>query len=513
MSAGAIYPGRVITRDVEERPDVCIVGSGPGGSVLAAGLCAKGLKVVMLEEGGYHRRQDYSLHEEKAFPMLYQEQGMRATADAGITILQGRTVGGGSVVNWTTSFRTPKVTLERWARVHGVEGIDEATLAPHWDAVEQRLSVHDFVDAHNGNNSVLVRGCQALGYQVHATRRNTNSRCFNSGYCGFGCPVDGKNDMVVTYLPDAVAKGLKVYSNCRVERFEVDGGKVSKVNATVLDDVTHQPTGRTVTVRPKVLVLSAGAINSPGILLRSGLNANGQVGKRTFLHPVVAMASVHAKPIEPYFGAPQSSASHHFIERGDDEFGFFLETAPIHPMLASGAFQGFGLPHEELMRQLPFSNVLLGLTRDGFIEGDEGGTVTLKSDGRPTVAYPISPKLQSAFREACKVMARIQFAAGATSVVTLTGVRLQRPEEIAKLDDLRYGVLDQPLFSAHQMGGCAMGHDPARSVVDSQFRHHAVPNLFVVDGSVFPTSLGVNPQHTIYGLSSYATSFVGQAAA
>jgi choline dehydrogenase-like flavoprotein len=511
MSPGAIYPGSVITRDVEERPDVCIVGSGPGGSVLAAGLCARGLRVVMLEEGGYHRRGDYSLHEEKAFPMLYQEQGMRATADAGITILQGRTVGGGSVVNWTTSFRTPKVTLDRWARVHGVKGLDEVALTPHWEAVEKRLGVHDFVDAHNGNNSVLVRGCEALKFQVHATRRNTNNRCFNSGYCGFGCPVDGKNDMVVTYLPDAVAQGLKVYSNCRAERFEVEGGKVSVITATVIDDLTHQPTGRTVTVRPKVLVLSGGAINSPAILLRSGVNQNGQVGRRTFLHPVVAMASVHAKPIEPYFGAPQSSASHHFIERGEGEVGFFIETAPIHPMLASGAFQGFGVPHEELMRQLPFSNVLLGLTRDGFVDGDEGGTVTVKADGRPSVAYPISAKLQEAFREACKAMARIQFAAGATSVLTLTGVRLQSVDELGKLDGLKYGVLDQPLFSAHQMGGCAMGGDPARSVVDSQLRHHTLPNLFVVDGSVFPTSLGVNPQQSIYGLSSYATGFVAQA--
>lgn len=511
--SGAIYPGSVITRDLELKPDVCIVGSGPGGSVLASKLTAAGLKVVMLEEGGYRTRLNRKLHEEFAFPHLYQDQGLRSTADAGITILQGRTVGGGSVVNWTTSFRTPKNVLETWAREFKVEGLDEAALNPHWEQIEQRLQIHPQPDdQHNPNNAVLVRGCKALGWSVEATRRNTGNRCVNSGYCGFGCPTEGKNDMVVTYIPDAVAKGLQVYANTRVDRIELAGRKVAKVHATVLDDESRQPTARKVTVSPKVLVLSCGAINTPALLLRSGIDPNGRTGKRTFLHPVIAMAAEFERHIDGYYGAPQSAASHHFIERGPDKVGYFLETAPMHPMLAAGAFRGFGLPHEELVSRLPHSNVLIGLARDGFVSGDDGGVVSVKDDGRWQLDYPIRPFIQEAHREACKAMAKIQFAAGAKRVITLSGTLIESPEQIGKLDSASYEVLRVPLFSAHQMGGCAMGGDPATSVVDSQLKHRSADNLFVVDGSVFPTSLGVNPQLSIYGISSYAAPFVGKAA-
>ena len=200
------------------------------------------------------------------------------------------------------------------------------------------------------------------------------------------------------------------------------------------------------------------------------------------------------------------------VNRGPDKVGFFIETAPIHPMLAASAFQSFGRELGDFMARLPHVSVLLGLTRDGFVPGDEGGQVTVTADGRAKTEYPIGPHLKEALREACKAMARMQFAAGAKRVVTLSGVVLESPDAVSKLDALDCSVLRMPLFSAHQMGGCAMGGDPSTSVLDSQFRHRAADNLFVVDGSVFPTSLGVNPQLTIFGLARYAAQFVGAAA-
>ncbi|MBS2030352.1 MAG: GMC family oxidoreductase [Deltaproteobacteria bacterium] len=510
--SGAIYPGTLVTSDLELTADVCIVGSGPGGSVLASRLCDKGLKVVMLEEGGYPTRRGYSRREPETYPMLYQDRGVRATADAAITILQGRTVGGGSVVNWTTSFRTPKATLDVWEREHGVRGIDQAALNPHWDAIEKRLEIHQQPEwGVNANNGVLLRGAKALGLDAQRTFRNTSVRCVNSGYCSFGCPNDGKNDMTLTFIPDAVAKGLEVYADVRAERIELEGRKVARVVASVIDRNNGRPTGAKLTVKPKVLAVSCGAINSPNLLLRSGIDNAGRTGKRTFLHPVILMASEFEQRIDGWYGAPQSAASHHFIDRGPGKVGFFLESAPIHPMLAGSAFQAFGTELEDRMSRMPYTNVLLGLTKDGFVKGDDGGTVTALDDGRPKLDYPVNRHLQEALREACKAMARVQFAAGAKRVATATGVVLNSVDDIAKLDALSYGALDQPLFSAHQMGGCAMGGDPDTSVVDSQLRHRAADNLFVVDGSVFPTSLGVNPQLSIYGISSYASTFVGAA--
>lgn len=512
MSAGAIYPGSALTKDHVVEADVCIVGSGAGGSVLAARLCEAGLSVVMLEEGGYFTRDTLPLDEGTAYPRLYQEQGMRATEDAAIAILQGRAVGGGTLVNWTTSFRTPTPVLEWWASKHGVEGLDAATLTPHWEAVEQRLNVHTQPEEEvNANNGVILRGGRALGMKPQLLRRNVKG-CINSGYCSMGCPTDGKQHMVITYLPDAVKKGLRLFANCRVDRIEHEGRRVKSVRASVIDGETFQPTGRTLEVRARVTALCGGAINDPAILLRSGFDPNGRTGKRTFLHPVVPTASRHAARIEPYFGAPQSVAILDFIDRGADKVGFFLESAPVHPMISAGAFGGFGRPHAELMAQLAHTQVVLGLTRDGFVEGDEGGEVVLRSDGRPALRYPFRPALQEALREASHTAARIQVAAGAEMVLMANGTPLA-PGEIDRIRDVRFEALSMPFFSAHQMGGCGMGADPARYVVDSTFKHHHADNLFVVDGAVFPTSVGVNPQLTIYGLAHRAAEFVLKAAA
>lgn len=491
--------------------DVCIIGSGAGGAVLASGLVARGLSVVMLEEGGDYSKADFDLQEGNAYPLLYQEQGMRATADLAITILQGRSVGGSTTVNWTTCFRTPNQILRHWAEVHGVEGLDEATLAPHFDAVEQRLHITPWPEElANPNNRVLLDGGRALGWEVGPLKRNVKA-CVNSGYCGLGCPVDAKQAMHLTYLPDALAGGLVLFSDVRAETIETRGDRAVAVHGRALTS-QGRPSAHGVTVRSKVVVSSAGSINGPALLLRSGLDDHGRVGKRTFLHPVVAMAAFYDRKIEPFYGAPQSIGSHQFADRGE-RVGFFLETPPVHPMLAATAFTGFGVAHQNFLSRLANLGVLIGLCVDGLHEGDEGGTVSLRRDGRVRVDYPIRPALQEAFLAASTVMARIQLAAGAQEVHSLhrEPVVIRNEADLALLEKAPWGALHHAIFTAHQMGGCAMGADPRHSVVDSQLRHHRVNNLFVVDGSVFPTSLGVNPSETIYALAHWAADNVAAA--
>ena len=510
---GRIVDAAALRADEEVRCDVCIVGSGAGGAVLAAGLVERGLEVVMLEEGGHHTRSEFDLQEAHAFPMLYQERGLRATADLAITVLQGRGVGGSTTINWTTCFRTPEAIFEHWRRAHGVEGIDGQTLAPHFDAVEERLSIHEWPLAlANANNRVLLDGCRALGWTVAPLRRNVKG-CVNSGYCGMGCPVDGKQSMLVTYVPDAVDRGMSLWVHARAERIEVSGGKVVAVHASALDPATDRPTGRRLVVRPKVFVSSAGAINGPALLLRSGLNANGRVGKRTFLHPVVAMAAFFDEPVNAFYGAPQSVGSHHFADRGEGKVGFFLETPPVHPMLAATAFGGFGAAQQDFLARLPTLGVLIALSIDGLLPGDEGGTVSLRRDGRVRIDYPVSDALAESFRASCMAMARIQLAAGSREVCSLhpDPVVVRSDADLPALEAAPYGSLRHSIFTAHQMGGCAMGADPDTSVVDSNLRHHQIHNLFVVDGSVFPTSLGVNPSETIYALAHWARDRVAAA--
>lgn len=510
--AGEILDGAQITADVDRSCDVCIVGSGAGGAVLAQRLVAQGLDVVMLEEGPRVSRRDFTLQEGDAYPMLYQERGTRSTSDLGITILQGRSVGGSTTVNWTTCYRTPERILAHWREHHGLT-LTTDQLLPHWESVEARLNITPWHLPPNPSNHKLAEGCAKLGWEHHVTRRNVNG-CMNSGYCGLGCPVDGKQAMHVTYLPDAVAGGLHIYADTRVQRLEVQGNRVVAVHGEVVERGTdNHGTGRSVVIRPKVTVSSAGAINGPALMLRSGLDRGGLVGRRTFLHPVVAVVGFYDEPIHAWYGAPQSVASHHFIDRGPDAFGFFLEAAPQQPMLGATAAPLMGPDFQDYMQQLGNLGAIIALHTDGLLAGDEGGTVRLKADGRVELQYAISDRLQRGFRASMEAAARVHLAAGAREVGTLHlhPVRMASEADLPRLDAAAFGAHEHTIFTAHQMGGCGMGGNPETSVCDPEFRFRGVDNLFVVDGSILPTSLGVNPSETIYGLASYAAQFVGGA--
>ena len=248
-------------------------------------------------------------------------------------------------------------------------------------------------------------------------------------------------------------------------------------------------------------------------LLRSGLNQNGRVGHRTFLHPVIALAGVYDEVISPYFGAPQTVGSHHFIDRGPERYGIFLEAAPMHPMLTSSASGEFGPPLGGLMSRLAHVSGLISLHVDGLLPGDEGGTVSLRADGRPDIAYPVDARLAEAMKASHEILSKVHFAAGARQVATLhtSPVVMETEADVSRLAQAEYGAMKHAIFSAHQMGGCSMGPRREDSVVDATLRHHELPNLFVVDGSVLPTALGVNPSETIYGLAHRAREHVAAA--
>jgi choline dehydrogenase-like flavoprotein len=481
--------------------DVCVIGSGAGGAIAAATLAAAGARVVLLEEGGHHTRRDFNLQESWAYPAMYQEHGNRTTEDLSILILQGRTVGGGTTVNWTSSFRVPERTTRLWADRHGVSGIDAMTLAPHYDAVEARLNVGPGnPDDVNANNRKLLDGARRLGWDAELIRRSVKG-CARLGYCGMGCPLDAKQSALVTYVADAVAAGADLFSDCRVTTVELDGRRARRVIAEALDRAPDRPTGRRLVVEPRRgVVVAAGAINTPALLLRSKLG-NGSVGRRTFLHPTVPIVGVFDERIEGFYGPPQSVACHTFADRGE-RVGFFFETAPVHPMLAAIALPGFGGAHRARMQQLAHAQATIALLVDGHHE-DEGGTVSLTRSGRVKLAYPIGAALVEAARTAIGNMAHLLLAAGAREVVSLhtDPVVVRRESDLPALEAAPFGPNQHTLFSAHQMGGCAMGDDARRAVVTSRGRLHDADNVWVCDGSVFPTSLGVNPQLTIYALA------------
>lgn len=485
--------------------DVAIVGSGAGGGVTAEILTAAGLNVVIVEEGALKSSRDFRMREAEAYPALYQESAARKTRDKAINILQGRTVGGSTTVNWTSSFRTPPTTLAHWQRRYGLTGYTVEALAPWFERMEQRLHITDWQTPPNANNDLLRQGAGKLGIHTAAIRRNVNG-CWNLGYCGMGCPTNAKQSMLITTIPAALAGGATLLTRARAERLVLRGDKAEHVLVAALGADGIVPTGRTVTVRARHVVVAGGAINSPGLLLRSGAPDPHQLlGKRTFLHPTLVSAGRFAQPVEGYAGAPQTVYSDHFLDTlpVGGPVGYKLEVPPLHPLLLSTTLAGFGAAHAEAMRHFAHTQGMLALLRDGFHDDSQGGQVHLRGDGTPELDYAMTDYLWDGARRALLTMAEIQFAAGAEAVLPLHEMGRHHTswsEAKAAIEALPMAPLLTRVASAHVMGGCTMAAQEGDGVVAPDGRYRNLANVSVHDGSLFPTSIGANPQLSIYGI-------------
>lgn len=509
------HNGSRLEQDLTLEADVAIVGSGAGGGTTAEILSAAGFKVLLIEEGPLKTSSDFKMQEAEAYPSLYQEGIGRMTKDGAITILQGRAVGGTTLVNWTSSFRTPEPTLEHWAREHGVKGLSVAEMAPWFEKMEQRLGVAPWAIPPNPNNDVIRLGCEKLGLHWKVIPRNVRG-CWNLGYCGMGCPTNAKQSMLVTTIPATLDKGGELLYLARAEKLLIEGDKVTGIECLGLDERCVAPTGRKILVKARHYVLAGGGINTPGLLLRSDApDPHGRTGKRTFLHVVNFSAAQFERLINPFYGAPQSIYSDHF--QWDDgatgRMSYKLEVPPLQPSLTATLLGRFGVDNALRMEQLPHTNVMLALMRDGFHPDSAEGTVELRGDGSPVLDYRMTDYTWDGIRRAYQVMAEIQFAAGARAVLPMhadADYVKTLGEARSLIDGLPMELYRARLGSAHVMGGCAMGEDPQQAVTDSLGRHHQLANLSIHDGSLFPTSIGANPQLSIYGLTAKLASALAE---
>lgn len=509
------YDGSRLETDLTLEADVAIIGSGAGGGTTAQILSEMGLKVLLIEEGPLKTSRDFKMLEDQAYSTLYQEGIGRMSKDGAITILQGRAVGGTTLINWTSSFRTPPATLEHWASEHAVKGHSVADMAPWFAKMEQRLSVAPWIMPPNANNDVIRVGCEHLGYSWGVIPRNVLG-CWNLGYCGMGCPSNAKQSMLVTTIPATLEKGGELLYLARAERLLVTGDRVTGLTCQAMDERCFAPNGRTITVNARHFVLAGGGINSPAVLMRSTVpDPHQRVGKRTFLHLANFCAGLFDGVINPFYGAPQSIYSDHFqwADGVSGRMSYKLEVPPLHPALASTLLGGFGQENAERMALLPHTHMMLALMRDGFHPDSTGGTVQLRSDDTPVLDYPISPYTWDGIRRAWHSMAEIQFAGGARSVMPMHADARQAKnfaEARRMIDELSLEIFRARLGSAHVMGGCAMGEDPRQAVCDSLGRHHHLQNLSIHDGSLFPTSIGANPQLSVYGLTAQLATALGE---
>jgi len=483
--------------------DVVIIGSGAGGGVSAEIFAAAGYQVLLIEEGPLKTARDFKMREKDAYPQLYQESAGRKTLDKAINILQGRSVGGSTTVNWTTSFRTPEQTLLHWKNNFGIEAHNQKSLTPWFETMGQRLNIEPWKVPANANNQTIANGAEKLGWSYSSIARNVKG-CANLGYCGLGCPINAKQSMLTTTIPAALKAGAKLLYKARVERINYQRGRVTGCELVAMDDFGQPMPNRNISVVASLVILSGGAIGSPAVLLRSQVpDPHKLIGKRTFLHPTVISAAVMPEAVNGYAGAPQSIYSDHFLWPDNDDMGFKIEAAPLHPLLTSTVLTSFGQQHFDLMQQFPHIQGSIALLRDGFDERSVGGEVILDDYGYPKLSYELNDYFWSSARKALLAMAELQFAAGAEQVLPLhlySQPYTDWGQAKSAIEELPMKSLKALVFSAHVMGGCAMGSDPKRSVVDEAGRFHHLKGLYIFDGSIFPTSIGANPQLSIYGM-------------
>ncbi|MDO8448379.1 MAG: GMC family oxidoreductase [Rhodoferax sp.] len=488
--------------------DVAIVGSGAGAGVTAELLARAGLHVVIVEEGPLKSSSDFNQKEAEAYPSLYQESAGRKTEDKAITILQGRCVGGSTTVNWTSSFRTPSGTLSYWQQNFGLADYTNDALAPYFQQAERRLNIGHWLTPPNENNDLLRRGAARLGIHASAIERNVKG-CWNLGSCGLGCPTNAKQSMLVTTIPAALELGAQLLTETRAERFELANGRVTALICRNVESNGALAQAGRAQVATKVIakhyVLAGGAINSPAVLLRSSApDPHGRLGIRTFLHPVVMSSGIFAQKVEAWSGAPQSIYTDHFLQTQaiDGAMGYKLEAPPLHPLIFASTVPGFGQTQHELLASFPHNHTLLALLRDGFHDEAPGGKVGLRADNSAVLEYPLTDYVMDGGRRALLSMMEIQFAAGAQQVMPLH----EMAAPYTSWAQARAAVQALPMkprllkiVSAHVMGGCGLAGTERQGVTRPDGVHWQLSNLSIHDGSLFPTSIGANPQLSVYG--------------
>ncbi len=486
----------VIERDTKLECDVVIVGSGAGGGAAAGVLAGAGLDVIVVESGGYYDDRDFDGSEFRALTQYYMG-APTATHDQSVGLIAGSCLGGGTVVNYSTSFRTPDGVREEWA-ANGVPAFTSGDYTASLDAVMERLGVNQEYNEPSTREQKLQEGCVKLGWHVDAMPRGVRhcAQGRECGYCGLGCRVGAKQSVVKTWLADAHATGTRLIVRTRVSRVLAEGGIARGI-------LGHTSDGHRVQIKARAVIAACGAIHTPALLRRSGLR-NENIGKHLHLHPAGVVFGVFDEELKPWEGVMQALYSDQFRNL-DDGYGLKIETAAQHPHLfiPFGPWRG-SRAHYELMEGISNTVPMGVLLRDR-----EGGEVRVGRDGEPVVRYRLSDfdsgHLRTGFDGAAELLeaagARRIFSSHAKWVGYEPGRSGSRAQFMADADAAGYGAGQVALNSFHIMGSARMGGSSDTSACDPTGQTWEVRNLYVLDGSSFPTPTGVNPQISIQAIA------------
>ena len=493
-----LMDGRRVTRPLVEEADAVIVGSGAGGAPMARRLARAGKNVLMVEEGGRFTVKDFNRDSYDMTKKMYRGMATMVTLGRpGIPLPLGKTYGGTTTINSGTCFRLPAKVSEHWRTEFGLVHLTDEYLQPFFDEVERTLHVEEVPwDTMSGGNQVFAEGMKKLGYHGGPLRRN-QIKCRGAGVCALGCPNDAKRPMHLNYLPQAEEAGAQVWLHSKVDSILTVGGKAIGVSGLFQNEEGRAPVR--FSIRAKVVILAAGTIGTPHLLLRNRMaNSSGHVGRHLRIHPSAKLVSFMDRDVKAWSGVPQAYYCDQFSDEGLMMEGFFIAPSLLAFSLpASGA----RLKHymSEYNKMATFG-VMVSDTSEGRVRA-----LPLNPD--PIMTYELNRRDTESFVKGIKIAARIFFEAGAKKVLPpVFGVEeIRSPDEIDRLlDPARIQATDLELIAFHPMGTCRMAADPRMGVVDGNLECHDVRHLFVADGSIFPSSLGVNPQESIMAFSEMA---------
>ncbi len=497
----------VTHKNVTLKADAVVVGSGAGGAIAAYELAKSGKKVIVLEAGPYVPSEQFTEMLAVSMGTMYVDGGGQTNASGDMSVLQGFCVGGSTVVNAAACFRIPDRYLKEWARDFGLTNLTTKALAPYFEKIEKNLSVKQNTPLETSQDAeLLAKGFEKAGMEWKRSTRNVKD-CALAAACLSGCYSDRKQSMLVTYLPWAVDLGAKIYSDTRVTKVLEQSGKAIGVEAEIIDTKTKRKKA-SLSVKAPIVVLAAGAVQTPILLLRSKVaNSSGQVGKNLACHPTVSVTGHFPDLNSNFLGAWHSIYVDQFALPEDG--GFLLLQAVQEPLEASfEAEPGTGKPYMEYMAESK------NLTRIIPEIHDRNHGEILWENGVKKINYNVHPEDFPIIQTGMKKAAEALFAAGAKKVDIPTSNKsevqnLQEAEKV--IDYLRNEPARLRYTAYHPMGTCRMGSDPQKHVVGPKGEVHDVSGLYIVDASILPTSFSYNPSETIYALSSYISDHINEA--
>ena len=476
--------------------DVVVVGSGAGGGPVAGVLSEAGLDVVVVETGGYYDDADFDGSELTALTGFYAG-APSASKDESIGLVAGSCLGGGTVVNYTTSFRTPGPIREEWAS-HGVPAFTSPDFDSSLDAVAERLGTSQEYNEPGRRDRILQEAAEKLGWSSGSQPRNVRgcAQGRECGYCGLGCRVGAKMSTVKTWLADAHQRGTRLVVRTRVDRVLIEQGAARGIEG-------RSASGHRVTIRSRAVVAACGAIQTPALLRRSGLQ-NPNIGRNLKVHPVAAVMGVFDEAVEPWEGVLQARYVDEHANLADG-YGVLYETGPMHPhlFLPFSPWRGSG-DHFGLMEAIGHTTPVGVVLRDR-----QGGRVQVGRDGEPVVHYALSEFDRSNLRRGVEGAAEMLEAAGARRIYSShakwVGYEPGRSGDRARFmsdgDACGYGAGQIQLLGFHLQGSARMGGSPASSACDPTGQTWDVRALYVCDGSAFPSAVGVNPHFSIQSVA------------